>query len=133
MKIEVQRIHYMPKDLKLGVLYVSDEFGIAAHLCPCGCGSKIRTPLGPIDWTLEETHNGPTLKPSVGNWQIPCQSHYWITEGKIEWSTKWTSDQIAAGYRAEEARRSDYYTALDRKRGGILQRLWNLISSLFKR
>lgn len=133
MKIELQHVHYMPKDLKPGVLYVSEEFGIAAHLCPCGCGSKIRTPLGPTDWTLEETRNGPTLKPSVGNWQIPCQSHYWIAEGKIVWSTKWTSDQIAAGYRAEEARRNKYYADLDRKRGGILRRLWNWISSLFKR
>jgi hypothetical protein len=133
LKIELQHVHYMPKDLKLGVLYVSQEFGIAAHLCPCGCGSKINTPLGPTEWTLEETRKGPTLRPSIGNWQRPCQSHYWITEGKIVWSTKWTPDQIAAGYRAEEVQRSNYYAALDRKRDGILRRLWNLISSLFKR
>ena len=42
MKIKLQRVQYMPKDLKPGVLYVSEQFGAAAHLCACGCGSKIR-------------------------------------------------------------------------------------------
>ena len=75
MKIRLQRVDYMPKELEPGVLYVSEEFDAAAHLCPCGCGSKIRTPLGPTDWALEENDNGPTLHPSIGNWQLPCQSH----------------------------------------------------------
>ena len=100
MKIELQRVHYMPKELKPGVLYVSEEFGAAAHLCACGCGSKIRTPLGPTEWALEETDSGPTLRPSVGNWQQACQSHYWIYRGEIVWSVKWTPEQIAAGRRS---------------------------------
>ncbi len=123
----------MPQDLKPGVLYVSREFDIAAHLCPCGCGSKIFTPLGPTEWNLKETYKGPTLEPSIGNWQRPCQSHYWIIEGKIVWSAKWTPDQIAAGYHAEELRRNDYYATLHRKRGGIRQRLWNFVMSILKR
>ena len=61
MKIRLQHVDYMPKELEPGVLYVSEEFNAAAHLCPCGCGSKIRTPLGPTDWALEENDNGPTL------------------------------------------------------------------------
>jgi hypothetical protein len=133
MKIELQRVHYMPKELKPNVLYVSEEFGAAAHLCPCGCGSKVRTPLAPTEWTLNETPNGPTLRPSIGNWQLPCQSHYWITEGTIIWSTKFTPPQIAASYHAEEIQRSNYYTALDRKHVGIIRRLWNSIRSLFQR
>lgn len=83
MKIDQQRVHYMPKELKPGVLYVSVEFGIAVHLCACGCGSKIRTPLGPTEWAVEETRSGPTLRPSVGNWQHACQSHYWKRWGKL--------------------------------------------------
>lgn len=133
MKIELQHVHYMPKELKPNILYVSEEFGAAAHLCPCGCGTKIRTPLGPTDWTLYQTRNGPTLRPSIGNWQLSCQSHYWITEGKIVWSNKWTSDQIDAGYHAEEVRRNNYYAALDHKRGGILRRLWTIIRTLLNR
>ena len=45
----------MPQDLRPGVLYVSEEFGAAAHLCACGCGEKVSTPLGPTEWSLEET------------------------------------------------------------------------------
>jgi hypothetical protein len=127
MKIELQRIRYMPKELKPGVLYVSEEFGTAAHLCACGCGSKIRTPLGPTEWSLEETNSGPTLRPSIGNWQLRCQSHYLIISGEIIWAPKWTPEEIAAGRRNEERRRRAYYDALARKRGGILRRVWRWV------
>ena len=130
MKIELQRVHYMPKELRPGVLYVSEEFGAAAHLCACGCGSKIRTPLGPTEWAFEETKSGPTLRPSVGNWQHACQSHYWIYRGEIVWSSKWTPEQIAAGRRGEERRRRAYYDALDRQQGGILRRFWRWVKTL---
>jgi hypothetical protein len=133
MKIELQRVQYMPKELNPGVLYVAEEFGAAAHLCPCGCGSKIRTPLGPTDWTLEETEDGPTLRPSIGNWQLACQSHYWIWRGEVRWADKWSPGQIAAGRRAEEERRRSYYDVLDRERGGVLRRFWRWIRSLFGR
>lgn len=133
MKIELQRVHYMPKELRPGVLYVSEEFGAAAHLCACGCGSKIRTPLGPTEWALEETDSGPTLCPSVGNWQHVCQSHYWIYRGEVIWSAKWTPEQIAAGRRGEEERRRAYYDALDRQRVGALQRFWRWVKGLFER
>jgi len=133
MKIELQRVRYMPKELKPSVLYVSEEFGIAVHLCPCGCGSKVTTPLGPTEWAVNETSSGPSLFPSVGNWQQACQSHYWITEGDIKWAAKWTPEQIAAGRRHEEERRRAYYDALDRKRGGTLRRFWRWLKSLFER
>ena len=133
MRIELQRVHYMPKDLKPGVLYVSEEFGAAAHLCPCGCGSKVRTPLGPTEWALEETDNGPTLCPSVGNWQKPCQSHYWIYRGEVKWSTAWTPEQIVAGRRYEEKRRQTYFDALYTHRGGLIRKLWHWLRSIFQR
>jgi len=130
MKIELQRVQYIPKDLEPGVLYVSEEFGAAAHLCACGCGYKIRTPLGPTDWTLEDTDSGPTLYPSIGNWQQACQSHYWIYRGKVKWAEKWTPEQIAAGRRHEEERQRAYYGSFGHKRGGTLQRLWRWLKSL---
>jgi len=132
MKIELQRVHYMPKELIPGVLYVSEEFGAAAHLCACGCGSKIRTPLGPTEWSLEQSDRGPTLRPSVGNWQQVCQSHYLIYQGEIIWADKLTPEQIAAGRRDEEERRFTYYDALYRENGGWVRRFWNLIKGLFE-
>jgi len=132
MKIDLQRMHYMPQELKPGVLYVSEEFGAAAHLCPCGCGAKIRTPLGPTDWTLEETDSGPTLWPSVGNWQQTCQSHYWIYEGEVIWSIEFTPGEIASGCRSEAERRRAYYHALHRQRGTIGRRFRRWVKRLFQ-
>lgn len=115
-KIILQRVHYMPKEFVTDILYVSEEFDVAGHLCPCGCGNKIITPLGPTDWSFVEEDGKVTLDPSIGNWQIPCRSHYWITNGEIDWSYQWTDKQIKAGRRAEEKRSKAYYNKLDRKR-----------------
>src|SRR5258705_8404627 len=109
-KLKLNIVHYMPKELESEILYVSKEFGIAAHMCPCGCGNKIITPLGPTDWSLTVKNGRPTLYPSIGNWQIPCRSHYWITNGSIEWSYQWNEKQIFAGRQKEEKRREKYYT-----------------------
>lgn len=131
-KIKLEHVHYMPKVLQSGVLYVSKEFRAAAHLCACGCGAKIRTPLTPTEWSLKETQAGPTLRPSIGNWQQKCQSHYWINQGEIRWADKWSPEQIAAGRSAEEMRRRSYYDTRDRQRGGILRRFLNWILSFFR-
>jgi len=133
MKFEVQRVYYMPKELRPGVLYVSGEFDIAMHLCACGCGSKIKTPLGVTEWSVEETQNGPSLRPSVGNWQESCQSHYWIKRGEVVWATKWSAEEIAAGRHFEEKRRRAYYDALDLERAGMLQKIWLWLKGLFSR
>jgi len=131
MKIRLQRVHYMPKDLEAGVLYVSEEFGTAAHLCACGCGSKIRTPLGPTEWSFKETTDGPTLHPSIGNWQQACKSHYLIRQGKVIWADQWTPEKIEAGRYAEERRRKAYYDELDSHSSGPLRKLWNWLKNFF--
>lgn len=123
----------MPKDLSPGVLYISEEFGTAAHLCACGCGAKVRTPLGPTEWSLEETDDRPTLHPSVGNWQLLCQSHYLITDGEVVWARRWTAEQIADGRHREEERRRKYYATLNRKHGNAMRRLWRWIRRLLRR
>jgi hypothetical protein len=133
MKIDafsLQRVRFMPDSLVPGILYVSEEFGTAAHLCACGCGAKIRTPLGPTEWAFEDTKTGPSLSPSIGNWQQACQSHYVITGGKVEWATKWSPEQIIAGRQHEEKRRRLYYDTL--YPSGIWQRFLRWIKSFFK-
>ena len=129
--ISLLRVHYVPKVLESGILYVSEEFGAAVHLCACGCGAKVSTPLGPTEWKLQEAAGGPTLTPSVGSWQLPCQSHYWIRNGQILWCETWSAAQIEAGRRQEEVRRRDYYDGRT-KPVGIWQRIWNWISSWFR-
>lgn len=130
--IRLQYAHYMPQQLEPGVLYVSKSFDTAAHLCACGCGSKIRTPLSPSEWALEENKNGPTLYPSVGNWQITCQSHYWIRDGKIIWASAWSPEQIAAGRLEEEHRRQSYFGKQNNPLKGISKKFYQWFKDLFK-
>ncbi len=77
-------VEFIPSELKEGELYISIRYGTDTHLCACGCGEKIVTPLKPQGWRL--IYDGTvTLRPSIGSFEIPCQSHYYITQNKIEW------------------------------------------------
>lgn len=81
------------EDIKLpleeGVLYISKVYGVAIHLCACGCGKQAVTPIGITrdDWTLMESSEGVTLRPSIGNFigERPYHAHYYITNNKIQW------------------------------------------------
>ena len=53
-EFELRKVQYMPSRLEPGILYVAEQFKAAAHLCACGCGSVVRTPLN--RWTLVECH-----------------------------------------------------------------------------
>lgn len=131
MRLKLQRVHFMPEQLEPGVIYVSEEFEIAGHLCACGCGNKVMTPLGPTEWAFEELDGKASLYPSIGSWQLPCQSHYWIAKGIITWAEKLTPAQIAAGRRAEEERRNAYYGSLERRHGRAHRRFWRWLKRLF--
>lgn len=76
-------IEHFPHSLEEGVLYVSLEFNTAVHLCACGCKSETITKIAPKEWSLEYDGKDISLFPSIGNWDYPCRSHYWIREGKI--------------------------------------------------
>jgi len=77
----------IPEDLKNGIIYISEKFKIAIHLCACGCGEKSVTPLGINEWILTKNDNKITLRPSIGNWsgEKPYHAHYFVTSNKIEW------------------------------------------------
>lgn len=109
MRIRLQRVQFMPKELQPGVLYYAEEYGAAAHLCACGCGSKIRTPIDETEWSIKEEKDGPSLHPSVGNWQKPCRSHYLIRRGKVIWCSALTEEEIQEGRRLEHENRVAYF------------------------
>ena len=131
-RFELRKVQYMPAALEPGVLYVAEEFGAAAHLCACGCGVIVRTPLDETEWSLEETEEGPSLDPSIGNWQEACESHYWIQRGQVTWAPKWSSAQIEAGRRKEQQRRGEYYEALYQKQLTRFRKFWNHFKSFFQ-
>ena len=131
-RIRAEHVEFMPKQLEPGILYITRKYGTAAHLCACGCGEKIRTPLGPTEWKVTESRSGPSVWPSVGNWQKACESHYVIEDGRIVWCGKWSPEQVLAGRRSEEARREAYYRDIYAKTGW-LGRMWRWLKALFGR
>lgn len=86
--LRTELVTFMPDTLDPGVLYVSHEYGLTIHLCACGtCGQKTVTPLHPVHgWELTiDAESRATLTPSIGNFQMPCKSHYFVTAGKVVW------------------------------------------------
>jgi hypothetical protein len=126
MKFERRDVEFMPKVLEPGILYVSEKYRTAAHLCACGCGEKIRTPLGPTEWSVKRGSRGPSLWPSVGSWQRPCRSHY-VIEGDVRWANQWSNAQVKAG-RADEQARRDAYFDVGKPRFSI----WRWVRNLFR-
>ena len=92
-----QFVESFPGKLEPGELYLAMEFATAAHLCACGCGTKVITPFSPTDWQMSFDGENVSLKPSVGNWTFPCRSHYWVRSGRIEWAGDMSQEAINAG------------------------------------
>ena len=92
---ESQFVTTIPANLEPNVLYVSMEFGTVIHLCACGCGNKVITPLSPKDWKLSYDGEVISLVPSIGNWSFPCKSHYWIRSSRVQWDARWSDEEIA--------------------------------------
>ncbi len=133
-KIKLIKVQYIPGQLEEGTLYLSEEYKVAVHLCPCGCGNKVVTPLGPTDWSFKEVDGQPSLYPSIGNWQIPCRSHYFIINGIIEWSYQWTKEEIETGRKIEDLQRTQYYNDLPhfQKKQHLIIRIFNRLMRIFK-
>lgn len=86
MKIENIRPEFVtefPVVFEQGVLYISEEFETAGHLCCCGCKEKVITPLNPAKWHLSKEGGTVSLWPSIGNWNYACKSHYFIAKNRV--------------------------------------------------
>lgn len=84
-KFRPEFVEFIPENLKPGVLYISIEYSTASHLCPCGCGQMVITPIQPTQWSLTWDGESVSLYPSIGNWGFFCKSHYWIRKNRIIW------------------------------------------------
>lgn len=98
-------VETFPDELGEGTLYVSVEYGSSAHRCFCGCGYEVYNKFSPHDWEMSFDGQNVSLWPSVGNWSFPCQSHYWITNGKIRHASTLSKETIESGRRADLKRR----------------------------
>ena len=101
-------IELLPPVLENGKLYISKKYGTAVHLCCCGCGTKIVTPLKPTDWSITEHNGRVTLRPSVGSWNHPCRSHYIIRDNKVIEAGAMSNRSIELGLAMNEAAKESY-------------------------
>lgn len=102
MKIEPEVVESIPDTLVQGVVYVCLPCKVVCHLCLCGCGCEVVTPLTPLDWSLTYDGKHVTLSPSIGGWSLKCQSHYFIRQNEVIWASKMSRALIERGRRARE-------------------------------
>lgn len=109
-KLQPEFVKHLPDKLSEGVLYISEEFATAGHLCCCGCGEEIFTPLNQAQWRLTKNkHMGTvSLYPSIGNWKYPCRSHYWI-ESNIVKDAGPMSERVIRNVIQRDRREKDRY------------------------
>ena len=87
-ELEMQVVHRVPEALEVGFLYICFDCNVVVHLCACGCGEKVVLPIAPDYWSVRYDGETVSLVPSIGNYQFPCKSHYWIKENKVIWADR---------------------------------------------
>lgn len=102
-------VEYIPTQLEENILYVTMQYKTVVHLCPCGCGNKVITPITPTDWKLTFNGQSISLSPSVGSWNFPCRSHYWITENQVVPSYSMSNKKIQEGRENDAKQKADYF------------------------
>jgi hypothetical protein len=90
-------VHTMPAQLDEGKLYISMEYCSINHLCACGCGSEVVTPLHPARWAIFYNGDTVSLWPSVGSFDLPCRSHYVIERNRVVWQPSWSEGAAREG------------------------------------
>lgn len=91
---KVEFVKSAPEPLDDDTLYISIEYSMVLHLCPCGCKAEITTKISPKRWRLIYDGETVSLYPSIGNWNLSCRSHYWISKNKIKWAEDWPDWKI---------------------------------------
>lgn len=103
-------VECIPETLEPEVLYVSICHTTAVHSCCCGCGREVVTPLSPTDWKLVFDGESVSLHPSIGNWNFPCRSHYWIRNDRVEWAESWEDWQIRVVEKNDRKLKEAYFS-----------------------
>ena len=99
----------IPRELDFGTLYVCCQYRAVKHLCACGCGAEINSPLHPTGWTLTCDGVSVSLSPSIGNWSEKCQSHYWITSNRVLWAPRYPRQKILQARRVRDLALERYF------------------------
>jgi len=85
-ELKLVEVEFIPDKIELGNIYVSEEYNVSKHLCPCGCGNEVvLTLIKSIGWTHKIEEGRFTCSPSVGSYNLACKSHYYIRNNKVLW------------------------------------------------
>jgi acyl-CoA reductase-like NAD-dependent aldehyde dehydrogenase len=89
-------------------------------------------------WRLSFDGESISLSPSIGNWNFPCESHYWITASQVRWAPAMTRREIqrvraAARERNGNQKRPELTAAPERNGAGNDARGRRLLRKLFGR
>ena len=63
--LEPAIVEEIPRQLKAGKLYISMDYGTVMHLCCCGCGNEVVTPLHPARWSI--TYDGESFLTAIAS------------------------------------------------------------------
>lgn len=121
-------VEYVPNELENGILYISMEYRTAVHLCVCGCGNKVVTPITPTDWQLTFDGKSVSLSPSIGNWNFECKSHYFIKNNQIIFARNWSNSEIADSRKDDKKKKKKYFKKKKKSIAGA-----NFIAKIFER
>lgn len=130
MKYRIESVERLPSVLARGIVYVSEEYEMAALSCACGCGHRVNLLLG--DGHQVVARNGiPTVEPSIGVWDAPCRSHFWIRDGEVVWDQSWSAARIDTAMAMQLGR----HIAMDsqRSRPRWYVTVWRKFRDLFRR
>jgi Family of unknown function (DUF6527) len=107
--IEHRFVDDIPERLHPNILYVSMPYATAMHLCCCGCGREVVTPLAPAQWHMTFDGEAVSLHPSIGSWALPCRSHYFIRAGRVIPAPAWSEEEVKWGQERDKRARAEYY------------------------
>jgi hypothetical protein len=110
-KVQPTYVDGIPATLRPGYLYISRRYRTAAHLCACGCGARVATPLKPAKWLLEDKSGLVSLRPSISRPPEQCNSHYWIRDNRIVWCRPLSGKEAASARARDQRDVQMYYTS----------------------
>lgn len=116
-------IEAFPTPMEPGIVYVSLPYSTSGHICPCGCGREVVTKLSPARYKI--IFDGEvSLWPSVAATGLPCNSHYFITRGEVDWYTELNPAQKKRAQASDRRAIETHRTPATQARANWWSRLW---------
>lgn len=126
MKYKIQNVDRFPSILDDEVVYISEEFEMAALNCACGCGHRVNLLLGD-GHTVKNIDGLADIYPSVGVWDASCKSHFFIRCGDVIWAESWSQDRIDVAMQFQSQRHDEAVSV------PWYKKWWHAIRNIFRK